>query len=338
MEEDDPKASETDAMISAAAQRAEPAAMEEIEPAPAKDCETRVQLEAETSAPTAPLDEADLPGMTTTQETGDGEEAQRQKTYSTAAIMQTQLAARSAEEGRQENEENPPSPIHNNHGTEASALTLSHVREEEEEEEEEDLIVQESHTAGATADSQKESSIVMPQRILSTNGRPPPVQVVETEQTKHVAPVLHSSLPASISDFTLRPISERDWRKDRETVDVELTRCRIALACFGLLGLVFAFCQNQFVLDGDDPMSTRLNVLKIANMLCSLCLWGTLFRCYFLWELFDRIRMHLAALHPLNVEVHPGRVLSSGWFWAEALTYGLFLPPFCTFEFVVRTS
>ena len=59
---------------------------------------------------------------------------------------------------------------------------------------------------------------------------------------------------------------------------------------------------------------------------------GCLYKLYYLHELFERIRVHLRLLVPMDVNVHPVSVLQHGLFWLEAFVCTLHLPPFVTFE------
>ena len=130
----------------------------------------------------------------------------------------------------------------------------------------------------------------------------------------------------------VRPLAQRDWKRDRGSVDLELARLRSLIALAGIMGALLAVIQEELVQTGREPYSTPLNVLKIGNMLCSLCLLALLVRYYMMWELFERIVMHLTALHPLDTRVPTSSVYSSWWFRAEAMFFGVFLPPFCSFE------
>lgn len=57
-----------------------------------------------------------------------------------------------------------------------------------------------------------------------------------------------------------------------------------------------------------------------------------MYKLYYLHELFERIRVHLRLLVPMEVKVHPVSVLQHGLFWLEAFVCIMHLPPFITFE------
>ena len=63
-----------------------------------------------------------------------------------------------------------------------------------------------------------------------------------------------------------------------------------------------------------------------------LALSGFIYRLYYLNELFERIRVHLRLLVPLDVSVGPSHVLSQGLFWLELTVNIIHLPPFMTFK------
>ena len=57
-----------------------------------------------------------------------------------------------------------------------------------------------------------------------------------------------------------------------------------------------------------------------------------MYRLYYLNELFERIRVHLRLLVPLDVNVHPRWIFRHHIFWFEMLVLFVHLPPFITFE------
>jgi hypothetical protein len=50
---------------------------------------------------------------------------------------------------------------------------------------------------------------------------------------------------------------------------------------------------------------------------CVLLLAGVLYQLYYMNELFERIRMHLRLLVPLEIKVHPQWILRHLSFWVE---------------------
>jgi len=159
-----------------------------------------------------------------------------------------------------------------------------------------------------------------------------------SEQSRFVRPirlplVITRSPSRTPSDLgRLTPREKREWRKDRESVDLALARMRLFMAIFGFLGAVCAIAQNELVLRQEDIQSLRMEMFKFGNMLCSLLLMFCLYRWHMLNELFERIRLHLMALHILHVHIPASLTLCTKWFWLEAIFFGIFLPPFCTFE------
>ena len=94
-----------------------------------------------------------------------------------------------------------------------------------------------------------------------------------------------------------------------------------------------ACLQHEAVLRGYNPRSPEVNILKVFNLLCSIIIVGLIFCARWLDELFNRIRLHLRLLVPLDVKVTPGCILSKPIFWLEALVCFVHLPPGVTFEY-----
>ena len=125
-----------------------------------------------------------------------------------------------------------------------------------------------------------------------------------------------------------------DWRRDRSLVDRERRLCRIGAAFFGLIGTALAIAQDELIVRSHDPRSSEMNTLKAGNTLCTLMLLLFLWRNYHYLELSIRLKMHLVALHPLDVHVDFSTAFRMGRFWAEAIICGIHIFPFLTFELV----
>ena len=77
-----------------------------------------------------------------------------------------------------------------------------------------------------------------------------------------------------------------------------------------------------------------MNALKAGNSFCTVVLLLFLARNYHLLELSIRLKMHLVALHPLDVHVDYSTAFRMGRFWAETIVCGIHCFPFLTFELV----
>ena len=155
------------------------------------------------------------------------------------------------------------------------------------------------------------------------------------DETQQVAATDQTNEPAAAQ--TLCPETVRDahaWLRDRGSVDLALMNGRFMLLVCGLLGSLLPIIQNELIFREHDPSSSVMNFLKFCNMLVSLAMLGLLVRHYRLYELFQRIRMHLRALHPLDTDVPFSAPLKRTEFWVEALICVPFLPPFVTFELI----
>jgi len=91
--------------------------------------------------------------------------------------------------------------------------------------------------------------------------------------------------------------------------------------------------QHEYVMRGYDPRGIEVNILKTVNLLFSLALVGLIYRARYLSELFERIRLHLRLLVPLDLQIQPRHILSKRFFWIEALVCLIHLPPGVTFEY-----
>jgi len=69
-----------------------------------------------------------------------------------------------------------------------------------------------------------------------------------------------------------------DWRKNRDVVEKWISRYAEAVACFGVVGTAMAMLQHEAVLDGVQPDSTYINILKALNSLCSFVILIVLYR------------------------------------------------------------
>ena len=68
-----------------------------------------------------------------------------------------------------------------------------------------------------------------------------------------------------------RAMGPRDWRRQRDQVELWLTRWNLFAALCGLCGVVAACLQHELVVRGWEPTSFMLNALKIANS-CFTCI------------------------------------------------------------------
>ena len=125
----------------------------------------------------------------------------------------------------------------------------------------------------------------------------------------------------------------KDWRKDRDAVEDSRKRYRLAAAMCGFCGTVAACMQHELVLRGFAPLSLMVNITKFVSTCFSCVLIGLLYRVYHLDVLFERIRLHLRLLVPLNIKIEPQWILCQGTFWFEAIILFIHLPPFVTFEY-----
>ena len=156
-------------------------------------------------------------------------------------------------------------------------------------------------------------------------------QVATTGQTNEPAAAQTPPLQVQCAE-TVR--DARAWLRDRGSVDLALMNGRLMLLFCGLLGSLLPIIQNELIFREHDPSSSVMNFLKFCNLLVSLAMLGLLIRHYRLCELFQRIRMHLRALHPLDTDVPVSAPLKWTEFWVEALICVPCLPPFVTFELI----
>ena len=152
---------------------------------------------------------------------------------------------------------------------------------------------------------------------------------------KRLPPKLSAGAPLLHQKSFMKRRPPRDWRRDKLSVDAARSRLRAWAALVGMLGTVFSIAQNELILRGYDPQDWSINTLKCLNTLCSGALFTCLCRIYMLFELSVRIKMHLTALHPLDIHVSPRVALMNRRFWCEALVSCVHLVPFWTFELVM---
>ena len=71
-----------------------------------------------------------------------------------------------------------------------------------------------------------------------------------------------------------KSLGPRDWRKQRDQVELWMQRWNLFTAICGLCGVVAACLQHELVIRGWDPLSFEVNVLKIVNSCASFVLLG----------------------------------------------------------------
>ncbi|EKX31032.1 hypothetical protein GUITHDRAFT_149535 [Guillardia theta CCMP2712] len=126
--------------------------------------------------------------------------------------------------------------------------------------------------------------------------------------------------------------SSQPWRRNRDEVDKRMKRTRLLAAIVGCCGSIAACLQNELVIRGMNPQENVINGLKGLNSLLSLLLFLLTLRLYSLDILFERIRLHLRALHVLKEEVELGELLGSWRLWGEVGLFCLHVPPFLSLE------
>jgi len=183
-----------------------------------------------------------------------------------------------------------------------------------------------------TADPNKEDIAEPAQNTLKET--PPEHALLPAfQEPAFVKPPIGGAYTASWMGKPDTPV--HNWKRDRGTVDNALMRSRQILLAVASLGTLFSVVQNEIILQGGDPNSIVVNFFKVCNTICSLSMAGLLARHYMLIELFSRIRMHLKALHTLDINVPLAMLLRNGWFWAEVLACVPHCPPFVTFEIII---
>jgi len=124
----------------------------------------------------------------------------------------------------------------------------------------------------------------------------------------------------------------KGWRRNRDEVDRRMKRLRVLAASLGLCGSLAACLQNELIIRGMRPHELPIDVLKGINSLLSLLLLLLTLRLHSLQILFERIRLHLRALHVLQEEVQLGEVLGRWSLWGELVVCCVHVPPYVTWE------
>lgn len=112
-----------------------------------------------------------------------------------------------------------------------------------------------------------------------------------------------------IRDRSLAP--NKVWRRKREAIDVKQQRFGLGAAIAGLTGTTFALIQNELLLQGTDPQSRVMDMLKATNSLCSVATVACVFNIYWLNILFNRVQVGKESLH-LFPAVFATLILGSG--------------------------
>lgn len=74
-----------------------------------------------------------------------------------------------------------------------------------------------------------------------------------------------------------KSLGPRDWRRQRDKVELWLLRWNLATAICGVCGVAAACLQHELVVRGWDPSSFEVNVLKIVNSCATCVLLGEAF-------------------------------------------------------------
>ena len=93
-----------------------------------------------------------------------------------------------------------------------------------------------------------------------------------------------------------------------------------------------ACVQHELLVRGFPPQHVLVDICKGLNLLSAVILVALIYRAQHLNEIFERIRLHLRLLLPLNLSVRASIILSKPVFWVESVVCFLHLPPFVTFE------
>jgi len=123
-----------------------------------------------------------------------------------------------------------------------------------------------------------------------------------------------------------------DWHKNRDLVDRKIRHCRIYKALAALSGTTAACLQHELVMRGYPPQEMLVNVCKGLNLALSAILVALIYREHWLNEIFERIRLHLRLLVPLDLNINLALILSKPIFWIESFVCFVHLPPWISFE------
>ena len=131
----------------------------------------------------------------------------------------------------------------------------------------------------------------------------------------------------------ISPPMEREWWRDRNTVEKQSINYSRYAAYFGVFGAACALAQNELILQETEPHAPFMEALKMANtcatIFCLLCIY----RIYWLATLVFRINRHCRRMTPLNADISIGDVFSQLTFWIEVCVVIVHCPPFYTYEY-----